>query len=119
MGVGSLAMDAATARAVWGYFISRVFVLLIGVSLLGGNCDPPPDYPTRIRPIEAGTPADCKAACDHLRSLGCEEGNPTPKGATCEDVCNSVESSGTVTLDPGCVANIAKCEEIDACTYGS
>jgi len=70
-------------------------------------------------PHDAGTPADCKTACDHLRALKCPEGEPTPKGATCETVCNHAEQSGTVTLWPGCVVKIQTCAEIDSCSYDS
>lgn len=77
-----------------------------------------PDFPNRPRPVDAGTPADCHAACEHLRELKCEEGEPE-EGVSCEEICEHVEASGTVTLDPACVLKITECRGIDGCTYGS
>lgn len=98
-----------------GLTIAAGFAALM---LCAGHCDTPP-ADVRPKPVEAGTPEDCAAACAHMAQLGCEEAKPTPKGATCEDVCNNVESSGTITLSPACVVKITKCEEIDSCTYGA
>jgi hypothetical protein len=68
--------------------------------------------------VDAGTPADCAAACSHLQQLGCEEAKPTPKGKTCVRVCEDVEASGDVTLMPACVVKIERCEDIEQCSYG-
>lgn len=75
-------------------------------------CSPPPAPAPRV---DAGSPADCQAACDRLAELGCEEAQPTPGGASCVEVCNNTEQSGAVTLDPACVATIATCAAIDGC----
>lgn len=92
-------------------------VMVFAALTLAGRCDGDPVEPRRPRPVDAGTPADCAAACAHMRELGCEEGKPTPKGATCEDVCNNVEASGTVTLHPSCVVGIARCDQVESCAY--
>lgn len=84
-------------------------------------CSPsvdPPVTPPKERP-EPGSEADCASACDHLRALGCEEGQPTPGGATCETVCNNVEQSGATTLDVGCVATAETCDAARSCGYGA
>jgi len=74
--------------------------------------------PLRPGPADAGTPADCATACDHLRELGCPEAEPTPGGATCEEVCRNAEASGTFTLNPRCIAELGSCDGLDSCTYG-
>jgi len=43
--------------------------------------DPPPPAPV------------CDRACDHYRSMECEEGEPTPEGRPCEEVCNNLMDS--------------------------
>lgn len=68
---------------------------------------------------EPGTPADCARACAHLRSLGCEEGKPTPGGASCEQVCDNVQQSGATALDLGCVVDAGTCARANGCGYGA
>jgi hypothetical protein len=91
--------------------------LVCASCLLGGTCKHDVTD-VRPKPTDAGSPSECSAACKHLRELGCEEGKPTPAGASCEDVCNNVERSGTVTLHPACVIHIKHCNEIQSCAYG-
>jgi len=86
-------------------------------SLALAGC-PEPEVPVHgDKPLDAGSPADCKAACDRMRALKCPEGQPDDEGNTCETVCEHVESSGTVTLDPVCVTKIKSCTDIDRCSY--
>lgn len=87
--------------------------------------------------------AECVAACDNLRALGCPEGNPIdmkhtchvaadckdfsgnvdPKQAcaangecmvTCAQFCIDTEDAG-VWLDPGCVRSIRSCDQVESC----
>lgn len=95
-----------------------VLLFALGLFVLGSRCKPDPVI-YRPMPADAGTPADCDAACKHLRALKCPEGEPTAKGASCETVCNNTEGSGTITLSPACVAQIQTCSEVDSCTYGA
>lgn len=90
--------------------------VLLAATQLAAHCENPGPGPA---PHDAGTPADCRSACDRLRALKCPEGEPTAKGSTCEAVCEHSEQSGTVTLWPACVTKIQKCAEVDSCTYGS
>jgi hypothetical protein len=66
-------------------------------------------------PDGEGDPASCADACAHLDELGCPEAEPTPEGATCVEVCENVETSGTVTLNPACVIEITACAQVDEC----
>jgi hypothetical protein len=67
-------------------------------------------------PWPEGHPELCESACENLQRLGCEEGHPTPDGDTCQDWCESVETSGFVSINPACIAAIQKCEDIDTCS---
>lgn len=87
--------------------------------------------------------SDCVDACNTLRHLGCEEGNPIDMGnkckvdtdckgadgnsdpsqtcavngecmVTCANFCVATENSG-VWLDPACVKAITACSQIDSC----
>lgn len=66
-------------------------------------------------PLPTGSDADCSAMCEHLRALHCPAGDPTPKGARCEAVCQNTESSGYVSENPRCQSTAASCEAADAC----
>jgi hypothetical protein len=57
----------------------------------------------------------CANACSRLRSLSCDEGEPTPDGTTCEEVCRGVNESSAVTWPTGCVAAAKDCSEARAC----
>lgn len=91
--------------------------LIVAVGLLLQACPSDTYIPPRFRPVDAGTPADCKVACEHLRDLKCPEGEPDEEGTSCEAFCEHVEKSGTVTLKPACVAEIKACPEIEKCSY--
>lgn len=62
-----------------------------------------------------GDPESCADACARLAELECPEAEPTPEGASCVEVCENVEGSGTVTLNPACVIGITACAQVDAC----
>lgn len=86
---------------------------------MGGLVACGPQQPPAPTPIPEEIPADwydpepsppavsvsaCPAACAKLLKHGCPEGQPTPKGATCEERCRTYEASGLVTFHPRCVA---------------
>lgn len=62
--------------------------------------------------------AGCPEACAHLAQMGCDEAQPTPGGATCLDVCVSVQTSAATALDLACVTAAPSCEAANACGYG-
>lgn len=63
---------------------------------------------------DASTP--CGAACTNMRRLGCELGKPTPMGATCERVCENVQSENAgVGFNASCLAKVTNCVDADAC----
>ena len=84
----------------------RIAVLLV---LLAGCPLPDPVEPT---PVYGATCAD---VCAHAAELGCPSAEPTPDGASCEAVCESVQASGIVRWDLGCRAAARTCEDADVC----
>lgn len=95
--------------------------------LLAATCKPNPPSPVDVPippapvvdaspmpPMEAGSDP-CARACARYRKLGCIEGQPTPKGEQCEHVCQVVESSGVLSLNPACVAQAATCADARKC----
>lgn len=77
-----------------------------------GGCMPQPT-PT---PLPDGD--DCARACGRLRELGCEDGQPTASGASCETVCEHDSASTAAALTPAylqCISRLASCDE-RACT---
>lgn len=90
----------------------------LGLGLLILGCGtapapvPPPPAPVPVPPPEPVGPP-CELACVRMRELGCEEGQPTPKGDSCEEwLCAAVEAA-IVDLKPACLATIADCSEIN------
>jgi len=54
-------------------------------------------------------------ACEHLRVLGCPEGQPLEDGTTCEKFCKDTQENGQ-PLNPTRVMSITTCIEIEGCT---
>ena len=77
-------------------------------------CSSPPKPRPPIVVVDASAPS-CASVCDHWRSLGCDESEDTPKGATCEDVCENVQNSGIINWNLGCRASVDSCDIIDSC----
>jgi len=81
--------------------------LLVILALSLAAC-PPPAPP--VPPPSTG----CAAACEHMRALECELGKPTPRGASCEQVCEATQANG-VNFNTGCVAAAATCAAAEEC----
>jgi hypothetical protein len=75
---------------------------------------PPPD-PAPAPEDDAATHTPCYQACKQLAKLGCPEAQPTTGGATCTQVCQNVEDSGVVSMNPSCVARAESCSIAKAC----
>lgn len=96
-----------------------MFKGLLLAALVASQCTPKPapapdPAPTVFVPPPPGqTP--CEGACARLVALGCPEGQPTPKGATCVAVCQNAEDSGVLSLWPDCVSKAQSCEAARAC----
>lgn len=86
--------------------IALLLALIVG-------CQPTPG-PSPPEPPPPHVPS-CARACARLAELGCKEGKPTPKGATCQEVCEHTEASGYLSLNPGCVERITSCDQVNSC----
>lgn len=96
--------------------MKKLFMIIATAAL--GACYPAPGKPAYTPidgPVAAGTEADCQAACAALRAHHCPDGDPTPRGGTCEAVCLNTERSGYASMHPACVAKIDSCAGEDAC----
>lgn len=92
--------------------------ILLALALVA--CGPDVFTPTGPPPKERpdADSAGCPEACAHLAHLGCDEAKPTPGGATCLDVCVSVQQSEATALDLVCVTAATSCDAANACGYG-
>lgn len=102
--------------------------ILLSISLLAATCahvDPlkpepspaPPDVvPFPPDPVGVAGASGCAAACAKLAQLGCPEAKPTPKGASCVEVCaNTQGDSSPVSLQTDCVVRAGSCDDAKAC----
>lgn len=114
--------------------MKHVFVLAAVFGTLLGGCPPVPPNPNPPTPPDSGS---CAAACSHLRTLGCEEGQPIEMGTkcsanadcgstqyceqgscktSCEVFCKETQLNG-VWLNPSCVVSIGACSDIETKCY--
>ena len=56
----------------------------------------------------------CAGFCQHLRALGCKEGQPLASGTSCETFCVDTQEAGH-DLKIACVTKIQSCGEIQSC----
>lgn len=116
--------------------MKRIFSAVFAVALATVFVGCPTNPGVTPQPPVINDQAKCQAACDHLKALGCEEGQPIDMHTTCRinadcaanqtcsalgtcmvtcvQFCIDTENAG-VWLDPGCVASINTCAEINQC----
>ena len=83
-----------------------VFALaLTAIACSGATCRVP------VRPATAS----CATACERLVELGCPAAEPTPKGASCEEVCLNAERSGLALWGVNCITSAPDCAAADEC----
>ena len=66
-------------------------------------------------PVDPPAVPTCETACDRAAELGCAHARPTAAGASCVEVCESVQASGFLRWDLRCRSVAASCTAIDAC----
>jgi hypothetical protein len=57
----------------------------------------------------------CGLACEHARALGCPEGDPTPRGISCGEVCRNAASIG-VDIGTACISAAPDCAAVARCS---
>jgi hypothetical protein len=83
---------------------------LVAMLLVASCCATPTAQPPVSAPTD--TP-NCGAACDHLRQLGCPEGQALEDGTTCTQFCEDSQTNGHA-LRPSCVQTIKTCAELNS-----
>lgn len=106
-------MNRSFLRELDDAFIFGVVVVGIAGFMLCACPDKPPNPPPVDR--DASAPATCGDVCTHYRELGCKQGNPTPKGASCETVCENYQTSGIAKWNLACRVGVKSCESLDDC----
>lgn len=74
---------------------------------------------TQEAPLGATAPcpklSPCAAACANLAAHDCPDAKPTPAGASCVEVCENVNASGTIPYPSDCVSKAKSCGAAEAC----
>lgn len=96
------------------------YLALLALILLALGCPPKdPVVPPPNPPVDTDL---CGEMCEHLKTLGCEEGEdvynndiPGPvdePNQSCEDWCAEMQDKG-VFINPRCVSKVESCDEIE------
>ncbi len=95
-----------------GLYSGTVALAILGV---GGHCTPPigPVSPA-ILDAAFDDAGQCASVCTRLQAMSCPEGQPTPKGASCTEVCTTTINNG-FSLNLNCVAQATSCAQVDNC----
>lgn len=96
-----------------------VLASLLTLSACGSRKQPDAPGP---RPINVPDSNECQNMCDHLKQLGCEEGQPVYNSdlpgtvgvpnQDCPDWCEEIQILGTF-LNPRCLKNVPSCGLIE------
>lgn len=71
------------------------------------DAEPVPETPER---------AQCSRMCDHMQTLGCPIGKPTPqRKEPCVSWCTRIQSKHEIDLHPDCIASVASCDRVGDC----
>lgn len=93
---------------------AAIAVLLVVAALGGVSCT----TSESVKPSNGGgngsVERSCQAYCQHLRTLGCKEGEPLKSGTSCETFCVDTQKAGH-DLRIGCVLKTPSCGEVQSC----
>jgi hypothetical protein len=81
------------------------------IAFLALACSTAPLPP--VPPVPAGE-ASCATACRRMQDLRCPEGDNTPAGASCLNVCWNAEENG-LTLPVRCLTEARSCDAAERC----
>ena len=90
----------------------RILLVFLALAPFLGGCGSCPKDPTLI--LQPNDTAQCGAACAHLVTLGCPEGQPLGDGTSCEKFCVDTQQAGHA-LAPSCIVTIKACPELAKC----
>jgi hypothetical protein len=94
---------------------STAIAVLLAVGALGGvSCTTSDVKPGNGGGDPAMVERSCQAYCQHLRTLGCKEGEPLQSGTSCETFCVDTQKAGH-DLRMACVLKIQSCGEVQSC----
>lgn len=93
---------------------------LLALYLVATSCvwesRPEPVVPDPVEPAPPAPSDDVVATCDQWRRLGCEEGQTTARGTTCEEVLRDAEGEGADLTPPlDCARAARDCDAIREC----
>lgn len=101
-------------RPILAYLVFAFCAGGLWIALNVAACsDGAPKTPPDAAPSEVFSP--CASACVNLRALGCPAGSPTPKGTTCEAVCENASGTGFSPVNTACLSAAKSCAESAAC----
>lgn len=113
------------------FFIITISAIIGSIAIIGCPTPPPSSTPLNTENIYTEQESECVPACNHLRSLGCEESNDLAypeictQGSrcdfgkcshgrcveTCEMLCaNDIKAGNYIGLD--CWLSVDSCEEL-------
>lgn len=101
---------------------SRLVFAALLAAMLSCACIPTVDPKPPPGPVEPVDPvkveSNCANSCAHLRGedgsgLDCELGKPTPKGTTCETLCETLEANGVQWI--ACTLPAVSCADAEDC----
>lgn len=97
--------DIYLTLVYWGF--------VLGLVAWGCQIVPEPVEPTPVQPDDPAF--NCSTACVRLRDLNCSAGENTAGGATCEQVCENVRTSGFVVWNMKCRSLAGSCDAVELC----
>jgi len=103
-------MSRGRARAI---AILLALVVIATACATGGGGSPTPP-PSNVGGPGSRFQQPCESFCQHLRALGCKEGQPLQSGTSCETFCVDTQEAGH-DLKIACVLKIQSCAEIQSC----
>lgn len=85
----------------------RLGLTAMALAAMALACPPPAVEPPHTETVSL------ERVCSHLRELGCEEGDDTDEGVSCEQALRSMQR--LVRVDTACLADAASVDAVRAC----
>jgi len=92
----------------------RATAILLVAAVFGAGCATKDGGTTADGTGASDLQRSCEAFCQHLRALGCPEGQPLESGTSCEKFCVDTQAAGH-DLQIACVLKIQSCSQLQSC----